>query len=482
MSTPAPTGLYCDDADGIGDALKQHLRRHRLLRGVSRIGLAVSGGADSVALLHLLLPLCRARGIDATVLHADHGLRAESAREAAFVRSLAASKGLTCLAGELHLADRRPDGDSLEMAARSARHAFFATCCQQAGLDAVATGHQADDVAETLLLRLSRGSGGAGLSALRPRSPASPALAQAAGRPYDLLRPLLPVSGRALRDWLTRRALPWCDDASNQSCAIPRNRVRHLVLPQLEAAWGAPLRAGLCRSADILREDDALLDELAVRRLTRAVRDGVLELTRLLRAPEALRRRMLRLWLYAQGLPEACGYDTVQRVLTACASKEPSSLQLNPTHRAIIRDGTLRADTGRGTVSADAELPAEGHVIWETFEIRSERALGVSSEAHGVGTCPAVCTVSAERVSGRPLLVRSRRAGDRIAPTGMAGSKKIHDLFIDAKVPEDRRDAIPVFACGDDIVWVPGYRIARAYAVPAPDAPSLRLTVRPRAT
>jgi tRNA(Ile)-lysidine synthase len=483
MPSHLPQTLYCDDPSAIGDTLGAHVRRHRLFRGVSRLGLAISGGADSVALLHVFLPMCRSRGIDVTVLHADHGLRAESARDAAFVRSLASENGLPFLTDHLHLSAREPDGASVEMAARSARHAFFASCCRAAGLDAVATGHQADDVAETLLLRLTRGAGCAGLSALRPRTPAPPERIRAAGRPYAMLRPLLPFSGRALREWLTRNNLPWCEDASNQSCDIPRNRMRHLVLPQVEAAWGAPLRPSLCRSADILREEDALLDQLASRRL-KAAQDvtGALDLHRLRRAPEALRRRALRLWLFEHGLPDACGYDTVCRLLDACATRQPAILQLNATHRAFAVDGRLRLDNGTPTPPAAVELAPAGCVTWGDLEIRSECARGVHSEALGVGRYPAVCSLSAERVDGKPLLVRSRQPGDRIAPTGFDGSKKLHDVFVDAKVPEADRDAIPVFVCRDEVVWVPGYRIARAYAVPSPDAPSLRLTARAQAT
>ena len=458
--------------------MSQHLRRHRLLRGVSRLGLAVSGGADSVALFHLLVPLCRTEGVSVTVLHADHGLREESRGEAEFVGALAASHGVPCLAEELRLGERQASGNSLEMAARDARQAFFARCCGQAGLDAVATGHQADDVAETLLLRLARGAGCSGLAALRPRSSAAPALTRASGRPFSLIRPLLPVSARALRTWLRGRGLAWREDASNQSCEIPRNLVRNRLLPQLEAAWGTTFRANLCRSADILRAEDALLDQLAGRRLKALCSDGALDLPRLTREPEALLRRMLRQWLFAHGLDEASGFESVSRLFDFCQEQDGAKLQLASGAVAVISCGQLSLNAPEAPALPEIAVPLQGITVWGGLEILSEPHQGVCSETHGIGTYPAVCAVAAASLAGKVLTVRPRQPGDRISPTGMSGSKKIQDVFVDAKIPEAQRDAIPVFACGAEVVWVPGYRVSRRFLVPAPDAPSLRITVR----
>jgi len=481
MTPPLSDSLYCDDADALEAALSANVARCDLFRGISRLGLAVSGGADSVALLHLLPPLCRVHGIALAVLHADHGLRAESAQEAAFVKALAEANGLPCLTRALNLPGRAPSGDSPEMAARAERHAFFAECCRDASLDAVATGHQADDLAETLLLRLARGAGSGGLSALRPRAPAAPRLAALAGRPYLLVRPLLPFSGRALRAWLKQRGLSWCEDVSNRSCAIPRNRLRHVALPQFEAAWQAPIRPALCRSADILREEDAFLDELAAERLRGAqAGDGALDLRALAAAPLALQRRAVRLWLFDRGLPHASGYEAVRRILDAGRSPATVRIQLSAAPPLTLANGVLSLDASAPLPLAEAELEPGARIAWGDLEIRAELARGPYADSHGVGSYPAVCSLSEARVAGRPLRVRARQPGDRIAPTGMAGTKKLQDLFVDAKLPEDARGTIPVLTCGGDVVWVPGYRIARAYAVPGPEAPCVRITVRRR--
>jgi tRNA(Ile)-lysidine synthase len=156
-----PPSTYNDSLSAVEQTVRETLLSRRLLRGVRRLGIAVSGGADSVALLHLLLPFCRAKKITPVVLHLNHGLREASAQEAVFVGMLAREAGAECVSGKREV--RVCGGVSLEMAAREARQSFYAECCAEARLDAVATGHNADDVAETLLLRLARGAGASGL-------------------------------------------------------------------------------------------------------------------------------------------------------------------------------------------------------------------------------------------------------------------------------------------------------------------------------
>jgi tRNA(Ile)-lysidine synthetase-like protein len=126
------------------------------------------------------------------------------------------------------------------------------------------------------------------------------------------------------------------------------------------------------------------------------------------------------------------------------------------------------------------ELVCGVSLDWGNVTIHSESDCGVCSVAEGIGIYPAVCTLDAGLVREKRLCVRSRLPGDRISPTGLNGSKKIQDLLVDEKVPEHLRDFLPVFVCGDEVVWVPGYRISRHFAVSSPDAPSLRITVRQR--
>ena len=209
-----------------------------------RIGLAVSGGADSVALLALMADMQASHGFDAVVLHVDHGLRSDSADDARFVESLAGKYGLPFHA--LRTRVRRRRGESVEMAARRVRLAFFARMTARLGLDAIATGHHADDVAETFILRLARGAGPEGLAGLKPVSHVD-------GVPF--IRPLLNVRDADLRRFLAERGLAWREDSTNADISIPRNNVRHVILPFLREHLDPHITEHLCKSAAILRGD-----------------------------------------------------------------------------------------------------------------------------------------------------------------------------------------------------------------------------------
>ena len=209
-----------------------------------RIGLAVSGGADSVALLALMAGLQASHGFDAVVLHVDHGLRQDSSDDASFVESLAASYGLPFHA--LRTRVRRRRGESLEMAARRVRLAFFARMTTTLGLDAIATGHHADDVAETFLLRLASGSGPDGLAGLKPVSHVDG---------VTFIRPLLNVRDSDLRRFLSERGIAWHEDSTNTDTSIPRNNVRHVILPFLRERLDPRITEHICKSAAILRGD-----------------------------------------------------------------------------------------------------------------------------------------------------------------------------------------------------------------------------------
>jgi len=219
-----------------------------------RIGIAVSGGADSTALLVLLAECRDELGFDAFVLHVDHGLRADSAADARFVRSLARRFKLPFHAVRLSIVRQR--GESIEMAARRERLAFFARMTRRLKLDAIATGHHADDVAETFLLRLARGSGPIGLAGLKRMS----RLVVPAGRsdeelPLVFIRPLLDVRDAELRKFLVARGIEWREDSTNADVAIPRNKVRRVILPWLRENFDARITEHICKSAAILRGD-----------------------------------------------------------------------------------------------------------------------------------------------------------------------------------------------------------------------------------
>ena len=216
--------------------------------------MAVSGGADSTALL-VLLAECRAElGFEAVVLHVDHGIRPDSASDARFVRSLARRFNLPFRSTRLNIVRRR--GESIEMAARRERLAFFARMTRLLELDAIATGHHADDVAETFLLRLARGSGPDGLAGLKRISHLSVPIDDTGETlPITFIRPLLDLRDTQLRNFLSSRNIEWREDSTNTDLSIPRNKVRRMVIPWLRENFDPRITEHLCKSAAILRGD-----------------------------------------------------------------------------------------------------------------------------------------------------------------------------------------------------------------------------------
>lgn len=533
-------------ADGPGGppaAAAAAAARHRLLDGIRRLGLAVSGGADSIALLYLLLPLCRRAGITPVVLHFNHALRgAAAAADARFAERAARTAGAAFITatrqepvphpgGRTEARAFQPPGQSLEMAARAARLAFFADCVREASLDAVATGHQADDVAETLLLRLARGAGAAGLAGLRPAS-----ALEIGGTSLRLIRPLIGIRHQTLCQWLAAQGHPWREDASNRDTRIARNALRHDLLPQLADLFGTDLVPAINRSAAILRAEDDYLDTMAAAWLDRhtvpagtagtagagaagtAVPAGTagaagaaaaggtapaappgaaaapqgtpaatcqprlgaaLPATPCAAEPLALRRRLLRLWLLRQGYAAAAGFDTIEAIIERLGAAQPWKLTLPGNQPLAARGGWLFIDLP-GVPPAPpgpVTLPVPGVVAWLGLTATVSLASGIVRRSGHPGQWPAACSLDAAAVGGRPLTLRSRRPGDRIEPLGMAGSRRLQDILVDAKLPRFARDHLPLLFCGETLAWVPGYRIARPFAVRDENTPAIQIRI-----
>ncbi len=271
-------------------ALHQQVRRtigrHDLCPAGSRVLVGLSGGSDSVGLLLLLMELA-ASGTFGVIgaAHLNHRARPAADDDERFCRNLVASAGISFISeGSDVPALAEAAGESFEACARRARYAFLQQAAAELGADRIAVGHTRDDQAETFLLKLARGAGPAGLGGVYPRRD-------------DVIRPLLDVSRQAVRDWLRERGQPWVEDETNANLENPRNRVRHVVLPALDAAYGGPTRAQLAGAAELVREDAQLLDELAAGRLQVLARRGPegvsFDVQALAREPRAILRRLL---------------------------------------------------------------------------------------------------------------------------------------------------------------------------------------------
>ena len=283
-----------------------------MFRSGQKVGVAVSGGADSVGLAAVLRELAPRFGLRLRVLHLDHGLRGEESRgDAEFVRELASSWGLPVV---LQTA-RMPEGGNLEEAARKARQGFFRQQMASGVVDRVALGHTRSDQAETVLFRFLRGSGSAGLAAIRPVT--------ASG----LVRPLIEVERNEVRTWLRDRGIGWREDSSNRDPAFARNRIRHELLPKLSADWNPALEATLARTADWALAEESYWQEeigrLAEALFTRRGGAIVVGADRLAALPLAVARRLARRAVEeVKGDLRGIGFDHIQAMVDLAGASQ----------------------------------------------------------------------------------------------------------------------------------------------------------------
>jgi tRNA(Ile)-lysidine synthase len=446
------------------------MRAQALVAPGDRVAVAVSGGADSVALawlLHDLQASAEAAFSLAGVVHVNHCLRgAESDRDEAFVRALSERLGLAVEVARRDVAaDARAARRSIEATAREARDAFFTEAAVRLGASSVATAHTADDQAETVLLRLLRGSGARGAGGIRPRRGC-------------LVRPLLDVRRAALRADLIARGEAWCEDSSNAERSIPRNAIRHDLLPAIERLAPGGVTA-LTRFAALSRDDEAVLEAAAIEAARKIVSfDGAaVRLSRalLVGLAPAVARRVVRgaLERVSKAGVAARHIDAIRALAAADTSKghvdlPGAAVDFTPEEAVLTRA------VGRGRRVAggfDRPLPVPGSVDLPEAGVRlvAEVADTAGSGSWPNGRGPAAA-IQGEALQGG-LRVRSRRPGDRLRPLGAPGRRKIQDVFVDRKVPQRERDRVPIVV--DDtgrIVWVAGYALAEEFRVTRPES------------
>jgi tRNA(Ile)-lysidine synthase len=294
--------------------IRRTIRRHGLCPAGTRLLIGLSGGSDSVALVHLLQELAEDGEFSVVALaHLNHRLRCAASRDEQFCRDLAARVGLPITVESVDVASyAQTQRLSLEDAARRLRYDFLHRAAESAAADRIAVGHTQDDQAETFLLKLIRGAGLTGLGGIYPRR-------------GNIVRPLLDVGRADLRRYLESRGQTWVEDETNANLENPRNRIRHRVLPELNLAGGASSNPAIARAAAIIREDGQWLDELGRRRFDALVvhREACLEIdiSGLMAEPLPLRRRIVLAALRLAAPNREIGSDHVEAALEVAAAQ-----------------------------------------------------------------------------------------------------------------------------------------------------------------
>lgn len=426
-------------------------------KGLS-ILVAVSGGPDSLCLLDVLARQAARRGWRLGVACLDHGLRPESRAEVERVSSEAEKRGLPFFSARQDIKARaRRQKISLEAAARDARYGWLSKVAREHGFDAVATGHTADDQAETVLLRLLRGAGSTGLAAMR-----ADGVVPGARPPLRLLRPLLTTTRAEVEAYVVSRKLNPSHDVSNADPAFTRNRVRRELLPALEA-YNPNIRRSLARLAEVSAGEADALNEYADRLwadLSPQSTPAGLVFTRgawhtLSRAAQrlVLRRAVLALLDDDSEL----GFDSLDAALESLGSRASGQiLELAGGLSLIVEPKMLRLTRGAPIASVKMGRLSLRRVNVDLPTVRAN-----------ADPCAAYVDldVLAERLGhparARDLEVRAPRRGDRFEPLGLNGrSQLLSDFLINARVPRAERARVPLVLCGDEVLWVVGHRPA----------------------
>lgn len=441
----------------------------------NRVVVACSGGSDSLFLLYLLWGAREALRLELSVLTCDHGLRPESAKEAHEVRQRAWTLGLPCQLHELEVPVYRMPEESVEMAARRLRRKAYADTAADFAADAVALGHHQDDQAETVLLRLARGTGPRGAGGMVPVCPLNAEV--------NLLRPLLIYSRAEIVSQLHQWGLRGVEDPSNAERDFLRNRVRHEILPLMGERLNPAVVKHLAAFAEHQRKLEAWVSHEAQERGKGCVQAGELHLEPWRFLPEVLQERVLMGWLRDCGLdPFQAGSAQLLGLVEDLNRQVPHARRWEIAGREIRVDQDILSLQNQSAVPCTQVLACPGKTFWEPLQrpLEISAAENVDLQASLENDFNHTLTAFMKKPAmGEPLQLRTPQPGDQYQPLGMKGRTKLSDLFINQRLPAKVRPLWPVVVCRNEIVWVPGFRVANKWRAGKGGCLKLELTIYP---
>jgi tRNA(Ile)-lysidine synthase len=438
------------------------MRRKEFFHAGQRLGVAVSGGPDSVLLLHFMTMLAREGGLTLAAVHFNHHLRgAESDGDEALVRDLAAYLQIEYLRGEADVGrvvrERRRN---LEAVARELRYRFFFSLVDQDQVDRVATAHTANDQAETVLMRLLRGTGTRGLGGIYPVLEGK------------VVRPFLGITREEVVEEIAARQLPYRVDSSNLNVRLRRNKIRMELLPLLEKEYNPGIIPLLNQLADRARDDEACLERLARDRAhpwrVREGREERIPIRALLELPPALARRVLRQMLQiVRGSSHGLAHAHIESLRRFAAEAQSGKIQTLPGGTLARKEfswlvvGPTARELGEGGFSYPVTFPGELPVreLGCTFRFKI-LTLGDLGKGYNLSK---LIALDLQKLGGE-LVLRNWQAGDSFCPIGSRGVRKLKELFRERKIPEIRRKGWPVLVSAGHVVWVRGFPPGRGVA------------------
>lgn len=445
--------------------VKAYIYRYRMVERGCKILVAVSGGPDSVALLHVLHVLQGELGISLHVAHLNHMFRgAESEEDALFVSRMAGRYGLPVTVKSIDVPSFCGEARlSKQVAARKARYSFLSETAGQVGASKIALAHQADDQAETILINFLRGAGITGLRGILPV------------REGLYIRPLLATRRHEIERYCSDMDLPFRQDSSNVKPVYARNRVRLELIPFLEKEYNPGFVSTLLRLGEICRDEDSYLEELAGVAYEKAHLDSgagrvALSLDELREMPVAISRRVLRrAWETLIGNQRGLSFQHVETTLDLISAGKTGARVVLPGNAAAIRRySTLEIVKGRvkrGTpyyiyplnVPGYTRIPEIGRIVLASVVPKTQ-----SQEPKQLPLTEALLDYDKLPPA---IFVRRRMDGDVFHPYGLASGLKLKDFLIKQKIPRENRDRIPLISTPQEIVWVCGIRVGEKWKV-----------------
>ncbi|KYC69456.1 tRNA lysidine(34) synthetase TilS [Heyndrickxia coagulans] len=440
------------------DNVFHFIRKHRLIEAGDHLLVAVSGGPDSLALLHFLTSRIERFRVKITAAHVNHMLRGEASRkDLLFVKSFCESCRIGCETAEIPVLEKaEEEGLGIEEAARKYRYAFLAEAMEKTGANKVVLGHHGDDQMETVLMRLTRGAGGKGRAGIPFRRPFAKG---------DIIRPLLGTAKKEIIDYCAHYHLEPRTDESNASPAFARNRFRASVLPFLQKE-NPRAHLHFQRFSEELLEDETYLYGLAQEKLKQMAETGpgtcTLDLRKFKEMPMPLQRRAIHLilkYLYNEDIKDVTAIHT-DAVLKLASGSNPSGSADLPGGLKAVRDyGRMAFSFGRRPArSAYQYVLDEGMKI----DLPNGYTIKLVKSKISYSSLPNNMLLLHINDTSLPLIVRTRKPGDRIEAKGLNGSKKVKDIFIDEKISKPERDLWPVVTDSKgNILWLPNLKKAK---------------------
>ncbi len=468
--------------------MRRYIRDHQLIHAQDRVLIGVSGGPDSMALLHALCQLQRQLHIKVFAIHVHHHLREEEAdNDSTYVQHRCREWGVPCKVISVNVhAYAEQHKVSKQVAARECRYQAFYRVAEEWECNKIAVAHHADDQVETVTMRLIRGTGLSGLTGI-------PLRREVEGTNLTIVRPLLSVKRMEIEDYCLKHDISPRHDSSNDSDAYTRNYIRHHVTPAMKEL-NPDIHSTISEMVDTILEEDRYMSVEAEKHISDILisvdeREARIYLVPLQRLPLALQRRVILLilnclserWRFSS---QNWGKVHIDQILHVTKKTEGSQQLHLPGPWTFEReyewlkvskhaDQSISGKRTGHTSDMLASLVEEGSVSWHVanttymITVKSVQQQSDRSAIHQTnpvskrdeGGVQYKVQFDKQHIEGR-LAVRTRRSGDKIQPLGMKGHKKVKDIFIDSKIPVSQRDKWPIIVDQAGILWIPGLKVA----------------------